>query len=58
MDFLQLSGKTILVTGIANRKSVAWHTASLLKAAGAQLVLSVRSEARAQSVRAGWPGRE
>lgn len=47
MDFLQLSGKTVLVTGIANRKSVAWHTASLLKAAGAQLVLSVRSEARA-----------
>jgi len=55
MDFLQLSGKTVLVTGIANRKSVAWHTASLLKAAGAQLVLSVRSEARAQSVRKLFP---
>jgi enoyl-[acyl-carrier protein] reductase I len=55
MDFLQLSGRNVLVTGIANRKSVAWHTASLLKAAGAQLILSVRSEARLQSVRKLFP---
>ena len=31
MDFLQLSGKTILVAGVANRKSVAFHIAALLE---------------------------
>ncbi len=25
MDYLQLAGKNILVLGLANRKSVAWH---------------------------------
>ncbi len=25
MDFLQLTGKSILIFGVANRKSVAWH---------------------------------
>ena len=30
MDFLQLAGKTILVVGVANRKSVAWHVARVL----------------------------
>ncbi len=51
MDFLQLQGKNILVLGVANRKSVAWHSAKLLQDAGANVLLSVRSEARAQSVR-------
>jgi enoyl-[acyl-carrier protein] reductase I len=51
MDFLQLQDKTILVLGVANRKSVAWHTAKLLREAGANVILSVRSEARAESVR-------
>jgi enoyl-[acyl-carrier protein] reductase I len=51
MDFLQLQGKTILVMGVANRKSVAWHSARLLQEAGANVILSVRSEARAESVR-------
>ena len=35
MDFLQLSGKTVLVLGLANRKSVAWHAGALLREAGA-----------------------
>ena len=51
MDFLQLTGKTILVMGVANRKSVAWHTAKLLLDAGANVVFSVRSEERAATVR-------
>lgn len=55
MDFLQLSGKWILVLGIANKKSVAWHTARVLKEAGARVILSVRSEARAESVRRLFP---
>lgn len=50
MDFLQLSGKTILVFGVANRKSVAWHIAKLLEEVGAKVVYIVRSEARRQQV--------
>jgi enoyl-[acyl-carrier protein] reductase I len=50
-DFLQLSGKTILVLGVANKKSVAWHAARVLQEAGADLVYSVRSEVRRESVR-------
>lgn len=51
MDFLQLSGKTILVTGVANRKSVAYQIAQVLQEAGATVVYSVRSPERAESVR-------
>jgi len=51
MDFLQLTGKNILVVGVANRKSVAWHTAKLLLEAGANVIFSVRSEERAATVR-------
>jgi enoyl-[acyl-carrier protein] reductase I len=49
-DFLQLAGKTILVMGVANRKSVAWHVGKVLAEAGADVVYSVRSEARRESV--------
>ncbi len=55
MDFLQLTGKTILVAGVANRKSVAFHTAKLLQEAGANIVLSVRTQARADSVKKLFP---
>jgi enoyl-[acyl-carrier protein] reductase I len=55
MDFLQLSGKTILIVGVANRKSVAWHTAKVLQENGAKLIFSVRTEARAESVRKLFP---
>lgn len=37
--------------GVANRKSVAWHTAQVLKAAGADVLYAVRSEARRDSLR-------
>ena len=50
MDFLQVAGKVFLVTGVANRKSVAWHAARLLEEAGAHVIYSVRSEARKESV--------
>ena len=49
-DFLQLAGKSILVFGVANKKSVAWHIAKTLTEVGAQVVYVVRSEARQQSV--------
>ena len=34
---LDLSGKKVLVTGIANNRSIAWGIAQQLKAAGAEL---------------------
>ena len=49
MDFLGLKGKTILVMGVANRKSVAWFSAKTLEEAGANVVYSVRSEARKET---------
>lgn len=45
-DFLQLAGKTVLVAGVANKKSVAWHVARLLVEADCRVVYSVRSEKR------------
>ncbi|MBL8815518.1 MAG: SDR family oxidoreductase [Planctomyces sp.] len=56
MDFLKLAGKNILIVGVANRKSVAWHTAKMLMDAGANVLFSVRSETRAESVRKLAPG--
>ncbi len=50
MDFLQLSGKTVLVFGVANRKSVAYHAGQLLSDVGADVIYSVRSEERRDSL--------
>lgn len=49
MDFLQLEGKTIVVFGVANKKSVAWHIGSTLEQAGAKVVYVVRSPQRKES---------
>ena len=49
-DFLQLAGQPILVTGVANRKSVAWHIGQTLTAAGADVLYAVRSPTREASV--------
>ena len=46
MSFLNLSGKTFLVVGFANRKSVAWSVSKLLEQEGANLIYCVRSQAR------------
>ncbi|MFV1964510.1 MAG: enoyl-ACP reductase [Pirellulaceae bacterium] len=43
-DFLQLAGKKILVFGVANRKSVAYHIACTLVEAGSDVVYVVRDE--------------
>ncbi len=45
-DFLGLAGKTVVVTGVANRKSVAFFTHKALCEAGANVVHMVRSGAR------------
>lgn len=49
-DFLQLAGKSILVFGVANRKSVACHVGRMLAEAGAGVIYVVRSEERRQNV--------
>jgi enoyl-[acyl-carrier protein] reductase I len=49
-DFLQLHGKTFVVFGVANRKSVAWAVAKTLEEQGARVIYSVRSEARRKSL--------
>ena len=46
MSFLDLENKTFLVVGVANRKSVAWSVAKLLKSEGANILYCVRSAKR------------
>jgi len=50
MDFLQLAGKQILVFGVANRKSVAYHIGRVLTEAGAECLYAVQNEAVRQGV--------
>ena len=45
-DFLGFTDKTFLVTGFANRKSVAWHVSKILEKEGARVIFTVRSENR------------
>lgn len=49
-DFLRLAGKRILLLGVANKKSVAWHISRVLVEAGAEVVYVVRSEERRTQV--------
>ena len=49
-DFLGLAGKAIVVFGVANRKSVAFHVGKTLHEAGAHVIFVVRSEERRSSV--------
>lgn len=48
-DFLQLAGRRIVVFGVANRKSVAYHVARVLEEAGAEVIYVVRSPERRES---------
>ncbi len=57
-DFLQLSGKSVLVFGLANRKSVAYHVGQTLTSAGAAVVYSVHTPERRQSAATLVPGAE
>src|SRR5687768_3991761 len=57
-DFLGLAGKSILVFGVANKKSVAYHVAATLEDAGCQVVYVVRSEERRASLAKLLAGRE
>ena len=57
MSFLGIAGRTYLVTGVANKKSVAWHVAKTLEDEGAKVIYSVRSVARKESLAKLLPGR-
>lgn len=50
-DFLQLAGKTILVFGVANRKSVAFAITRTLEECGATIIHVVRSAEIRDSIR-------
>ncbi|GAB5513712.1 MAG: enoyl-ACP reductase [Rhodopirellula baltica] len=50
MDFLGMSGKTFLVMGVANKKSVAFAIAKQIEQAGGEVIYAVRSEARRDSL--------
>jgi enoyl-[acyl-carrier protein] reductase I len=58
VSFLGLEGKTIVVFGIANKKSVAWHVADTIAKEGAKVVYVVRSEVRRESLKKLIPGAE
>jgi len=56
MDFLDIAGKTFLVFGVANRKSIAFSIGQILSEANANVVYSVRSKERREGVSKILPG--
>ncbi len=56
MGFLGLEGKKILIFGMANRKSVAFHIAEVLKESGADLIFSVLGQEQVSFVNKIFPG--
>ena len=50
MSFLNLENKNILVTGVANKKSVAFHIGEILQKEGAKVLYSVRTKERKKQV--------
>jgi enoyl-[acyl-carrier protein] reductase I len=50
LDFLGLAGKTFLVMGVANKKSVAYRIAQIIEQSGGNVIFSVRSETRKESL--------
>lgn len=51
MSFLQLEGKTFLITGVANKKSVAWAVAKQLLDEGARCLFVVKDEQVAEGAK-------
>lgn len=50
MSFLELAGKTFLVVGFANKKSIAWSVGQTLRREGARVLFSVRSAKRKEEL--------
>ena len=58
MDFLKLKDKRFLITGVANKKSVAFHVAKILIESGAQVLFSVQNDTNYKKVEALFPKSE
>ncbi len=58
MSFLGLEGKVILVFGVANKRSVAYHIGKILEEEGAEPVYVVQSEAIEESTQKLLSGRD
>ncbi len=52
MYAIDLSGKTGLIFGVANHRSIAWHIAETLRGSGAEVVLTYQSERLREGVAA------
>jgi enoyl-[acyl-carrier protein] reductase I len=57
MDFLHLKDKRFLVSGLGNRRSVAWAVGKTLEEAGARVIYSVRNRERAEALKKLLQGR-
>jgi enoyl-[acyl-carrier protein] reductase I len=55
MSFLQLENKTYLITGVANKKSVAYFTAKTLSDNGANLIFTVQNDSIKNKVQEMFP---
>jgi enoyl-[acyl-carrier protein] reductase I len=58
MDFLGVKDKTYFITGVANKKSVAYVSAKVLEEAGAKLIFSVQREEQLSKVEKLFPNSE
>lgn len=50
LNYLSLAGKTFLVMGVANKKSVAYRISQIIEQSGGKVIYSVRSETRKESL--------
>jgi len=49
LSFLGFENKKYLIFGVANKKSVAWHIADLIRKEGAEIILSVQDEGKREA---------
>ena len=56
MDFLEIAGKTFLIFGVANKRSVAYFVGRVLTEAGATVVCAVQTESHRDTVAKLFPG--
>ncbi|MAV34159.1 MAG: enoyl-ACP reductase [Planctomycetaceae bacterium] len=57
-DFLELEDKTVLVMGVANRKSIAYRIGATLASSGARVLYTVRTEERREQLTSLLAGQE
>lgn len=56
MSFLQMKGRKYLVFGVFNKKSIAYHTAKVVKEEGGEIILAVKDETIKEKVKDFFPG--